>query len=354
MNNTNFVEIDINSQRNALLAFADEEEEVDNTLNTDEEGSQEEDDAESSAAVKPVIGNPITAKKASVNAVTEDEEDEEEGSDDFNLADTFFSKVGITKTGKIGTLDELAIATKEVIDELQSEINEYKSTPVVNELIEWFKKGGDLESFKLKPTRYDYSDINLEDLETQKEIIRQLRISEGEDEEVVEEEISYLEQGGRLRDRATKGLARLDKANEKEVNDFNAQVEQDLQQQQESINNVWKEVETTINKGTISGFVLPKEELKSFSTYILRDTKGVSVAEQKRNTLTIEQQLLIDYIIMKDFNVKGLKNNKTVVEEGSRTLSKLALGDSKKIKSVQDDMSLEAFANLGTEYKKRI
>lgn len=68
------------------------------------------------------------------------------------------------------------------------------------------------------------------------------------------------------------------------------------------------DITAIITKGIINGSILPANERQPFQDFILKyDDKGMAERDRKIASLSLEKSLLLDYLLFKDFDVKGLK-----------------------------------------------
>ncbi len=66
-------------------------------------------------------------------------------------------------------------------------------------------------------------------------------------------------------------------------------------------------INTILSTGKLNGAVIPVEDVQAMKDFTLKtDDKGFTPRDHAFSKLTLEQQLLIDYLVYKNFNIKGL------------------------------------------------
>lgn len=85
--------------------------------------------------------------------------------------------------------------------------------------------------------------------------------------------------------------------------------QQEEQQRLQSIEDdkrIIASINTILDGGTINGAVIPAADREAMKTFTLKtDDKGFTARDIAFSKLTLEKQLLIDYLVFKDFNIKG-------------------------------------------------
>lgn len=261
--------------------------------------------------------------------------------DDLELSRSLFSLVGIPVTDedlKDSSIEGIASKIKTYVTEKENQLNALTEDNDVKDLIEWKKQGGDLETFRTAPKRIEFAKIELTDtdLDSAEKIMIDSLIARGDmDESEVRELVDLYKDKGTLIDRAKKELIKLDSANEKEVSDYAKAIEESNKKIDEANKAIWKEVNESLESAKIGNFEIPKNDKDDFKKFILPDSKGNIIADEKRAKLTTQQHLLIDYLIFKDFKIDGVSglNYKEKVNEHKKVgLSKVVGGSSSRDK----------------------
>lgn len=126
---------------------------------------------------------------------------------------------------------------------------------------------------------------------TEKQISRM--IEAGELEDTLEED--YKEAVGSWNMRRDAQAQQITKAEEQ-------QRATDLEEQKEVVT----KINTLIDTGVIGEAVIPKAEREDFKKFqLLQDDKGITARDKAIDALSLEKSLLIDYLIFKDFKIKG-------------------------------------------------
>lgn len=69
---------------------------------------------------------------------------------------------------------------------------------------------------------------------------------------------------------------------------------------------IMKDIATILDTGTLNGAVIPVADRQAMKDFTLKvDDKGITPRDVAFSKLTLEQQLLIDYLVFKQFNIKG-------------------------------------------------
>ena len=203
-------------------------------------------------------------------------DDEAESAGVGQFFDAFSEALGwdVKEDEKPTTVDGLIDYIKQVVDENSEP--EY-SDDRVKELDDFVKNGGNFEDFyKQQTSEIDYDNIDLEDENNQKKVIKDYLQKSGFSEEQINRKINRFEEAGMLEDEA-KDNADLMKEyikNEKE------QMAEQQRQQQEEYENRQKELITNItdninNLTEVRGINVPAEDRKKLLDYAFKtDANG--------------------------------------------------------------------------------
>jgi hypothetical protein len=148
---------------------------------------------------------------------------------------------------------------------------------------------------------------------------------------------------------AVKVLPKLDKMNEYVVNEAWSSKQKENEEQQKIIDSVWSEVATTVESGVIGAFKLNKDVHSNFKNYVLPDKTGVSKAVKTRESLTVQQNLLVDLFIMNNFDPQAMMRSKVETKTASSGLSAM-FG---KAQGVQKEINSDEMSKLNEQFKTK-
>jgi hypothetical protein len=186
-------------------------------------------------------------------------------------------------------------------------------------------EGKSVDTFLLKNTTPDFAKIKVEEvtstmddnakttaLNLQKNLIYQELIAKGMEESDVTEFIKLQEDTGKLFERAKTAKDTLVKMYEKEKEVILKQEEAKLAKQEEERKQTIEKVKEIIQSNNFDGLQIPTEDIAMFQEALLKpiDDRGNTLLDYKRSKLNLEKNLFLDYLVLKDFKVKGLTQKK--------------------------------------------
>ena len=213
--------------------------------------------------------------------------------------------------------------------------NEFiKSDPSIEKLYKHFvieKRG--LETFLRSNSKPDHKAIKLEKesesndeaknnqiIENQRAMVSMLLQKRGVGADEIKVLLDNYEDSKKLYDKAVEASKTLDKEDSAEkqamLDAEQAAIEQENKARQAAINKV-KEV---VGKNDFGGFKIPKEDLQPFLKALVEpiNDEGLTRMDVLRNQrLSIEREVLIDYLLYKDMKVPGISN----LSKQARTLA---------------------------------
>lgn len=172
-----------------------------------------------------------------------------------------------------------------------------------------FQKGLSAESFVLDPevVPRDYNKLDLDTEDDQKKAVEIALERKGLDKEDIADLISTAEAAGTLSEKAKNAVKKMT-AEDKEKAQKQAKLEEE--QKVENANRARKEQEEvvkTLSSGRLLNLPLPKAEAQKLYKFIYsQDEQGVPLPTVTMNNASLDKKLLINYILMNDFKVKGL------------------------------------------------
>lgn len=189
-----------------------------------------------------------------------------------------------------------------------------ETKPIVKALVEHLDAGYGIESFLQQQTLTDWDKIQFKDKEGKEDeklaeqVFIMARQTRGDSDEEIQDALELAKDKGVLLERAETSKTYLKKIQDKQVADQQAieKLANDKARKDEEEN--LKEVEKVLKSGNINGVVIPADKIKELRKFALEaDKKGVTERDRKYNSLTTEQFLLLDYIVMNDFKDLGVK-----------------------------------------------
>jgi len=149
----------------------------------------------------------------------------------------------------------------------------------IQALDEYVKQGGKFEDFYAKQQEaLTIDDIDLEDENNQKAVVRELMRHAGYTDEQINKKISRYEDSDMLYDEAEDALDRLKEIRQKEIEEAKQQQEELAKQQEQQSKQFFETVSKDIQGLTnIRGINVPKEDRKALFDYIFKlDSDGMS------------------------------------------------------------------------------
>ena len=184
-------------------------------------------------------------------------------------------------------------------------------SPVIKEYILHKQAGGDDNSFFTRKTQViNYENVAYpeSDVANRKNVIKDLLTKVyGNPQDIANEMIDAYEAGGKLNDKYTEALSKLkdwQKANETKANEDNQKL---IDARNQQTKDYWTKVNTTVKSGNLGLITVPENERESFYNFLSTPVKdNKSLVEIKSEELDINKQLILDYLIYKDFNIDSL------------------------------------------------
>ena len=174
------------------------------------------------------------------------------------------------------TVDQLTDYMKAVVTE--NSVPQYADDRI-QALDEYVKNGGKFEDFyRRQQEALTLDNIDLEDENNQKAVVRELMQRSGYTDEQINKKISRYEDSDMLYEESEDALDRLKQLRQKEVEEATRQQEEFAKQQEEQSREFFNTVSNDINSLTnIRGIAIPREDRKALFDYIFKvDQNGQS------------------------------------------------------------------------------
>lgn len=209
------------------------------------------------------------------------------------------------------TVDDLTQYFTDVVN--QNSVPEYADERI-QALDEYVKNGGKFEDFyKKQQEALTLDNIDLEDENNQKAVVREFMQRAGYSDEQINKKITRYEDSDVLYDEAEDALGRLKEIRQQEAEETARQQEAYARQQQEQSQQFFQTVSKDINNLTsIRGINVPKEDRKALFDYIFK----VDQTGQSQYTKDFNKNLSKNLIESAYFTMKGDSLVQTAKRDG--------------------------------------
>jgi hypothetical protein len=197
------------------------------------------------------------------------------------------------------TVDQLTEYMKAVVTE--NSVPEYADERI-QALDEYVKNGGKFEDFYARQQEaLTLDNIDLEDENNQKAVVRELMKRSGYTDEQINKKISRYEDSDMLYEESEDALDRLKQIRKAEIEEETRQQEEFARQQEEQKRAFFDSVTNDINQLTnIRGIAIPKEDRKALFDYIFKvDQTGMSQYQKDFNENLSKNLIESAYFTMK-------------------------------------------------------
>lgn len=220
------------------------------------------------------------------------------------------------------TAEDLTNYLRDVVD--QNSIPEYADERI-QALDEYVKKGGRFEDFyRAQQQQINYENLNLEDENNQRTVIRDLLRASGYTEDQINSKIDRYESADMLEEEAEDALSRLKVIKQQETEMLQRQQEAARREQEEQTRAFYNTVSKEISELTnIRGINIPKEDRKQLFEYIFKpDANGVTQYQKDFNKNLSRNLIESAYFIMKadSFVTEAKKTGETTAAQKLRQM----------------------------------
>lgn len=207
-----------------------------------------------------------------------------------------------------------ALTPKQAQKVLDEKFTKY---PVMKELEAHLEAGKSLESFfnvkqveTSKLPIYKLSGDEKKDAETKayfKEVIKANGAEMGLTEKQISRMIEAGDLEGSLEEDYQEAVKSWNGRRDAQTQALTQQQEQQKIKEETEQKDIVLKINTLIDAGTVGEAIIPKAEREDFKKFqLLQDDKGTTARDIAISKLSLEKSLLIDYLIFKDFKIKGL------------------------------------------------
>ena len=269
----------------------------------EEEVEEEEEETEEEEIVEEKKTKSTSKKnKQETEEAEEEEENEEESSQVTALFDAIAEELSWEFTeeeeeDKPRTVEELVNYFKDVINEQSKP--EYASEEVAK-LDEFVRNGGRLEDYFTVSTDIDFENIDMDDENNQKLVLKELLAKKGYSDKQITKKIERFEDAGVLEDESKDAIEELQEIAEKEkerlLEDQKKQKEEIMQRQQKFFDDVVGEIKSLDN---IRGIKIPPKDKKELLAYIFKADANGKTQYQKDYSKSVRNLIESAYFTMR-------------------------------------------------------
>ena len=230
----------------------------------------------------------------------------------------FFDALGQSLGWNMDEIDEKdrPLTVDQLTDYMKAVVTENSTPDYADERIqaldEYVKNGGKFEDFyRRQQEALTLDNIDLEDENNQKAVVRELMQRNGYTDEQINKKITRYEDSDMLYEESEDALDRLKELRKKEVEEAQRQQEELAKQQEEQSRQFFNTVSKDINELTnIRGIAIPKEDRKALFDYIFKvDQNGQSQYTKDFNKNLSKNLIESAYFTMKaDSLISSAKN----------------------------------------------
>ena len=269
----------------------------------EEEVEEEEEEIEEEEIVEEKKTKSTSKKnKQETEEAEEEEENEEESSQVTALFDAIAEELSWEFTeeeeeDKPKTVEELVNYFKDVINEQSKP--EYASEEVAK-LDEFVRNGGRLEDYFTVSTDIDFENIDMDDENNQKLVLKELLAKKGYSDKQITKKIERFEDAGVLEDESKDAIEELQEIAEKEkerlLENQKKQKEEIMQRQQKFFDDVVGEIKSLDN---IRGIKIPAKDKKELLAYIFKADANGKTQYQKDYSKSVRNLIESAYFTMR-------------------------------------------------------
>ena len=307
----------------------DEENKIEPPVNNNPEDGNKQDpntedpNAHEDTTPEPPVNNNTEPPINNPEPPVENPEDEDQDPTEADLIEAqqvglFFDALGNSLGWNMDEIDEKdrPLTVDQLTDYMKAVVNE-NSVPQyaddrIQALDEYVKNGGKFEDFyRRQQEALTLDNIDLEDENNQKAVVRELMQRSGYSDEQISKKIQRYEDSDMLYEESEDALDRLKALRQHEVEEATRQQEVLARQQEEQSRQFFNTVSKDINELTnIRGIAIPKEDRKALFDYIFKvDQTGQSQYTKDFNKNLSKNLIESAYFTMKaDSLISSAKN----------------------------------------------
>lgn len=276
------------------------------TVEEEEEEVEEEEETEEEEEEVIEEKKTKSTSKKNKQEIEETEEEEEENEEESSQVTALFDAIAEELSwefteeeaeDKPKTVEELVNYFKDVINEQSKP--EYASEEVAK-LDEFVRNGGRLEDYFTVSTDIDFENIDMDDENNQKLVLKELLAKKGYSDKQITKKIERFEDAGVLEDESKDAIEELQEIAEKEkeklLEDQKKQKEEIMQRQQKFFDDVVGEIKSLDN---IRGIKIPPKDKKELLAYIFKADANGKTQYQKDYSKSVRNLIESAYFTMR-------------------------------------------------------
>jgi hypothetical protein len=191
-----------------------------------------------------------------------------------------------------------------------------ETLPDVAQFLEFRMNGGKPEDFfsKMKTiNNYKTMEITAENIDVQKQVLKDFLIRSGYTPEEAEEEVVEAEQLNLLERKSRTALSKLAAVTEAEFEKEQKMIakrqEEEARMREEADRKEWETIQATIKSGKLGTFEVPEPDKANFWRWLTQpiDKQGTTGRAKAQASLTIDQRLAVEYLIYKGIDISKVK-----------------------------------------------
>lgn len=308
---------------------------VANLLNDDAPSNIPEPEVESQDEVNDEIpeetelddSTDATELETGLDADVESESNDEETS----VIDILRTKLGYEIEGEFEEdYDGVVAFTQTVANEIAKEQLDsvFSQFPDVEQYLQYRYNGGDPKRyFQATAPQVDFAaiEIDSEDVSTQRAIVQEFLSRSGYTNDEIQETVQEYIDAGILERQASRSLGKLKSMQERETATILEQQKKEAQQRQQQIEQQWSNIKGTIDNGQVRGFEIPAADRKKFFSWMSEavDNQGNTQRLIDRQSMDIETQVAMEYLLWKNFDLNKLVANRANTAKAANLKQKL-------------------------------
>ena len=272
--------------------------------------------------------------------IDDTEEEEEVEEPDFSVVGEVAQQFGLEiEEDTPDTLESINKVVREASTKMaeQQMSQVWEAFPDVKEYAEYRANGGDPDSFRENYlSANSYSDLNVENTDHQKMLVKEQMREQGFDDSDIQDEINELSDANLLQNKAKRAQKYLTKKQEKKKQKLIQQQKQKAQQERQKIQQEWNQIENTIEESNqFKGLKIPETEKSDFYKWMREPQQdGKTQREKQLQNVDLETHLMIDYLLYKGGNLSDLVDN-LATTKNAETLANKLKGNKRQTKSRQ-------------------
>ena len=265
---------------------------------------------------------------ATVNEPTTEAEPED---DSPGVIDVLRERMGYEVQGDFSEdYDGVVNFTQQVAGEMAKEQLDsvFAQFPDVEQYLQYRYNGGDPKKyFQASAPTVDYASVEIQedDVATQRAVVHEhLRRMNYSEEEIAETIQDYVD-AGILERNAKRSLTKLQKHQEGEAQRLLEQQAAEAQRNQQHVQQQWMNIQQTIQQGSLRGFNVPEADKAKFYSWMseARDNQGRTQRMIEQETMDLETQLALEYLIYKKFDLTKLVGSAAATKKAQNLKARL-------------------------------